>query len=585
MKIKIGFGRSALVLAFFFVAMLPSTGSDLGMPSIAKYLVDDAVASTDGTPKWIAEGTPGIGILSWSCDRNYRASVISFGNSADDCIAQGFGGFNGYLDGFQGWEPGWAMYWTAGDCHPNEFVFCVYPRYSQYASYIVPAQKTEEKGSKCLIKLADTDAANFEQIVGIDPNNITALNSSIDLKSGNVFHSQQVGPLTFSFNSIDSGNGPLGPRWTHDFNIYIIPNSDSGLFLKHVDGNRIWFKPVSMNTYHADEKSGDTSSIVKNTDGSYARTTRYGKVYNFDSSGKLTSIADRNGNVTTLTYTGSDLTGITDSTGRTVGIGVSGGKIISVKDFLGKTSTITYSPAGLIASIADPLGNTWNFQYDSSNRMVQKTDPSNNVVTYTYDATSGRLTSSTDPNNITKSIAYDTTNAISTVTEKDGGVWVHKYDPIFNVPLQTTDPYGNNTTYAYDSNNNLLSITYPDGTSKSFTYDANRNVTSQTDPGGRTTTLTYNSQNRLTDSLDPAGRTTHVTYDAKGNLSSYKDPTGALTQIQRDTRGNITSVTDPLGHAITYGYDQYNNGKRSDKPTFSEDLIRGNIFKLKTLEL
>ena len=459
---------------------------------------------------------------------------------------------------------GYSYQYTSCDCEVW---------WNQGGSAIIAANGTGDLGGhrQCAL-LRESDQSNVEHPIGEIPDNIINTNSSVDLRAGNVYHSQRAGPLTFSYNSLDVSSGPLGAGWTHDLNISVMLNPDGTLFFKQYDGNTVWFVPGNGNSYNADVKSHDTSIIVKNADGSYTRTTRYGKVYNFAPSGKLTGITDRNGNTTTLAYTGNDLTGITDSTGRTVVLGVNGGKIVSVRDFAGNTSSISYSPAGLISSISDPLGNTWNFQYDSNNRMVQKTDPSNNVVTYTYDAATGKITSATDPNSLTKSIAYDTTNNISTVTEKDGGIWIHKYDPVYNVPLQITDPYGNKTTYAYDGNNNLLSITYPDGTSTSFTYDANRNVLSQTvgttpSAAGKTATFAYNAQNRITDIINPAGGTTHFTYDANGNLSSSKDPTGAVTQIQRDSKGNITSVTDPLGHTTQYGYDQYNQLASVTDPT------------------
>ena len=289
------------------------------------------------------------------------------------------------------------------------YPFCAY---SGSDAYIQSAQQLNSYGvfgSSCHDPNG-SDKGNLEDLVNTQAGNDTNLNSSANLKSGNVYHSQQVGPLAFSYNSLDPRIGPLGIGWTHDFNISIIANSDGSLTLRRGDGGMVWFF-LFGSIYYPDPMSGDTSTIVKNTNGSYTRTTKYGKVYNFNSSGQLTGIVDRNGNTTTLTYTGSNLTGITDSTGRTSVIGVSGGKIVSVTDFSGKTSTVSYSPAGLISSIADPLGHTWNFQYNANNMMVQKTDPSGNVVSYTYDATTGALTSSTDPNNMVISVAYNAATA------------------------------------------------------------------------------------------------------------------------------------------------------------------------------
>ena len=612
MKMKIGFGRFFLVLALLLLALQFPFGPSKWTPAPGKFWGDTAAASQSS------------GYLYWPDPSQNIPASAGMGSTA--CIGDCNQGDIYFLIGiipeyplpamyeYTPWGPS-AMYhcakqWDSAqwdtwcDVSPISSVRCKVgipglPPWNNLETFQCVAVGKNAANNKYFIPLSqlytygffgsrgldpnDSDRCNLEEAVNTQVDNNLCLDSSADLKSGNLYHSQQVGPLTFSYNSLDASGGPLGIGWTHDFNVSIITNADGSLFLRRGDGGRVWFSP-SGGVYYPDANSGDTSTIVKNADGSYTRTTKYAKVYNFNSSGQLTSIVDRNGNTTTLTYTGNNLTGITDSTGRTGGIGVSGGQIVSVTDFSKNVSTITYSPAGLISSIADPLGNTWNFQYDSNNRMVQKTDPSNNPVSYTYDPTSGMLTSSTDPNNMVISIAYDYADGISTVTEKDKGVWTHTYDKTFNVPLQITDPYGNKTTYAYDSNSNLLSITYPDKTGKSFTYDSNRNVLTVTDAAQRKTTLTYNSQNRVTTLQDTGGGWTYFTYDANGNLSSYQDPTGAPTQIYRDSKGNITSVIDPLQHKVQYGYDQYNNVISVTDPTnvpvnFTRDIM-GNILSL-----
>ncbi len=583
MKMRIGFGRFVLVFALLLVVLHLSSGPSERVLAPANYWVDKAVASLpNGMPitanEWIPQQymtSDNVGpteVFPTTCNGGsiFGLVVQTMGTSQSDCQAQGYVPPNGACQECGTYYTQWGAQWCYcdiyGPCYQN--LACMYPDDSLTQSHIQSAPEINSNGasgSPCRDP-NDSDKGNLENLVNTHVNNQIPGNSSIDLQNGNVYHSQQVGPLTFSYNSLDSSNGPLGIAWTHDFNISITVNPDGSLFYRWGDGGSAVFS-LSGSVYYPDVKSRDTSTIVKNADGSYTRTTKYGRIYNFNSSGILASVTDRNGNTTTLTYTGGVLTGITDSTGRTVVIGLNGGKIVSVTDFSGKTSTLSYSPAGLIFSIADPSGNTWNFQYDSNNRMVQKTDPSSNVVTYAYDATTGMLTSSTDPNNMVMSIAYDSADGISTVTEKDGGVWIHKYNTVFNVPLQITDPYGNKTTYAYDSNINLLSITKPDGTSKSYTYDANRNVLSVTDAGGRTASYTYNSQNRVATIQDTAGGMTYFTYDTNGNLASRKDPAGALTQIQRDSKGNVTSVTDPLGHTVQYGYDQYNNVISVTDPT------------------
>ncbi|MEL7592291.1 MAG: DUF6531 domain-containing protein [Anaerolineaceae bacterium] len=315
------------------------------------------------------------------------------------------------------------------------------------------ARKTQDFGSG-FSDSSEVDRGNGE-ISNPGASNKICGNSSIDLKTGNFHHSQQVGSITLSYNSFDSTSGSLGVGWTHDYDIQIIENSDGSLFFRAGDGNRIWYT-ADGSFYRADAKSRDSSTITKGGDAPYTRTTKYGKKYNFSSSGQLTSIVDRNGNATTFTYTGGDLTGLTDhASGRTISITTEEGKIRyitePVTDSSSRTYTISYWPSGRISSISDPYGNVWHYRYGPNNdqKMSQKIDPSGNVTTYNYHG-GGKLKDSTDPNGIMKTIAYEPATSTTTVTEKDGSIWTHKYHAGLNVPLEITDPLGNKTTYAYD---------------------------------------------------------------------------------------------------------------------------------------
>jgi RHS repeat-associated protein len=387
--------------------------------------------------------------------------------------------------------------------------------------------------------------------------------SLYNLKSGNLYHSQDVAGLTFSYNSIDIYSDyirPLGSKWTYNYDLRLEALSDNAtLILKEGDGNIIYFR-LSGSIYYPDAISGDTSQIVKNSNGTYTRTAKNGTIYAFNSIGRLLSISDRNGNTTTLTYSGSYANGtsITDKNGRITTLTPdSNGKITGVTDPAGRTYTIAYS-GSLITSITDPLGNTWLYTYDANGRMLTKKDPANDTVTYTYDPSTGNLLTSTDPEGKVRTINYNQSGT-STVTEKDGGVWTYTYDPTYAVKTAKTDPLGNTTQYKYDLKRNLTSTIAPDGSITRYTYDGNSNMTSVTDPLGKTTTYTYNSLNLVTSITDPKGHITQYGYDAKGNLTSVTDAANATTQYQYDAKGNLTAIINPLGKTTSMTYDQHNN--------------------------
>jgi len=408
----------------------------------------------------------------------------------------------------------------------------------------------------------------YHKDTGSSTDNITCTQSAANLKSGNYHHSQSVitkpERLSFdlSYNSLESLDIPLGRGWTHTYNLNLMELSGR-INLKLSDGDIINFV-LSGSTYLPTLTSNDTSTIVKNSDSSYTRTFESGLTQTFNSTGQLTALTDANGNTTTLTYAGTDLSTITDATGRNLTITSSGGRINSISDPAGNSTTFAYN-GNLLSSVTDPAGNSWQYTYDENGKMSQKTDPAGNQSSNVYDDT-GKNSSSTDPEGRSKSISYNITTNTSTITEKDGGIWIRTYDYTLNAPTATTDPLGNTSRYTYDSNGNMLTSTDPLGNTTSYTYDTSYNLLTETDPLGKVTSYTYNILGQVLTKTDPAGITTN-SYDGKGNLLQRMDPTGAKTVFSYDTTGKLLTVTDPRNNVTTYAYDAYNNLASMTLPT------------------
>ncbi len=388
------------------------------------------------------------------------------------------------------------------------------------------------------------------------PQNSLPIGSSANFKSGNLYHSQDVGKLTLSYNSIDTIDGSLGKKWTHNYNRKLTGLSDNQTITLIMDDGNLFYYRLSGGIFYPEAITGDTSQIVKNANGTYTQTTKLGTVYQYDTTGKLTGITDRNSRTTTLTYSGTDLSSITDFNGRTTTITNTSGLITGITDPMGRTHTIGYT-SGYITSITDPLNNAWQFSYDADGYMLIKSDPLNRNVNYTYD-TSGRVLTATGPDGKVKAMTYNQTGT-TTHTEEDGGVWTYKYDPTFTVKTEVTDPKGYTVKYAYDNKRNVIKKTEHDGSYTSYTYDNNGNRLTITDPLGKTTTYTYNALNLVSSVTDPKNNTTQYGYDTNGNLTSITAPGNAVTTYQYDTRGNITSITTPNNKTTTMTYDSKNN--------------------------
>ncbi|HEY4210838.1 MAG TPA: LysM peptidoglycan-binding domain-containing protein [Steroidobacteraceae bacterium] len=256
------------------------------------------------------------------------------------------------------------------------------------------------------------------------------------------------------------------------------------------------------------------------TDGTARNTETY------DSSGRLSSSSDVDGNVTTYAYTGSLLTSISDGQGQVVYLDYSGNNLTDVRTYSnGQYQTLT------------------RYAYDGQNRLTSATvdlSPGDNsisdgktyVTTYTYDGTSTRVASITQSDGTTVSFGY---------VQQDGAYRLHTY----------TDGDGKVTTLSYSS----PSAT---GQSGSLTANANAAVLSTT----TTTSQTYN----LNAAALTAGGTATPAY-VQGNSNDPQSPTNtvSVTFTSAQTAGHlnviaigwnnatstISSVTDTAGNTYT----------------------------------
>jgi RHS repeat-associated protein len=388
--------------------------------------------------------------------------------------------------------------------------------------------------------------------------NETSMLSSASISTGNYRHTEDVsGNVTLIYNSNRTSGGPLGKGWIHSYDTKIKAGTDGSLeFIE--DGTAVYFR-LSGGIYKAEPRLGISAQIVINPDNSYTLTRKEGTVYQFDSTGRLLSITDRNGNQTILTYTGSLLSSVTDSHGRITQFAYdASNRINQITDPAGRNTTLSYNIEGLLSSVINPDSSAWTYNYDSSGRMISKTDPVDSTTTNIYDS-QGRMIQATDSEGNIKTISYDQTNQISIVTEWNGGVWTYKYDDYLNVQTEITDPNANVRRRTYDSSKNLLSETDELGKTTNYIYDSDGNMLTSTDPAGNTTTYTYNSFGQTTSVATPDGKTTTYSYDPKGNLLSITDPSGAVSSNTYDTKGQVLTSTDPEGRTTSYIYDTYGN--------------------------
>jgi len=390
----------------------------------------------------------------------------------------------------------------------------------------------------------------------------TTVCSEVNLKSGNLYVAKEIAGITLSYNSLDTYNGSLGPKWTHTYDLKLtVLESNATLLLKREDGNVTYFR-YSNGIYYPEAISGDNSRIIKNGNNTYTRTFKNGIKQQFDSSGRLTAIIDRNNNTTTLSYGSNNLI-ITDKNNRTTTITFTDGKITAITDHAGKTYNIGYDTNGMLATISFSGNVLWQYTYDSSGRMTGRKDvPNNWSWTYAYyadGADAGKLHTVTDENGKIREVTY-VSSTQTNLKEKDNGIWQYTFDPVYAVKTSITDPLGHTTRYIYDLKRNLTKVISPDKSTINYTYDPNNNLLSVTDASGKTTSYTYTTDFNLVHTMtDPNGHVTQYDYDTNGNLmtiTQYGDPNtsddDAVTTFTYDSKGNVQTITTPQQNKTTH---------------------------------
>jgi RHS repeat-associated protein len=262
-----------------------------------------------------------------------------------------------------------------------------------------------------------------------------------------------------------------------------------------------------------------------------------------------TSIQDRNGNLTTITYDErgnalsinkplgvhhvmtynlrNDLETYTDPRDHTTTYGYdSNGNLTSLTDPLSRTTTYYCRSDGLVQRVEDPMSRSTYFNYDSHGNLTDVTDNLTNHTVYIYDE-EGRLLLERDPE------GYET---------------VHTYD-CEGRRLTTRDAAMGVTEFAYDDNGNLERVEDAEEHPTTWVYNALDLVESATNAVGDQVRYIYREDGRLGSRQRPTGTTTYG-YDNAGRLNAISS-SGAT--LQRDGNGNIISLSESHG-ATTYNY-------------------------------
>lgn len=146
----------------------------------------------------------------------------------------------------------------------------------------------------------------------------TTAGDPVNIANGNLFHTELDYALpaeardidiTRHYNSMVGTSGPFGQGWTYSYNETIEEQGDGSVI--YTDGSGAIYL-YTKNPDDSYQRPAGMFSELTISGGGFLIREKDGTSHNFDLSGRLTSIVDRNSNQLTFTYSGDQLTEINE---------------------------------------------------------------------------------------------------------------------------------------------------------------------------------------------------------------------------------------------------------------------------------
>jgi YD repeat-containing protein len=244
-------------------------------------------------------------------------------------------------------------------------------------------------------------------------------------------------------------------------------------------------------------------------------------VERYDSQGRLLSITERNGWVTTLTY----------STATTpVDVAPKPGLLIRVANHFGRTLTFGYEQSGRLAALIDPAGGAVRYGYDGFGNLASVTWQDNTTRSYRHEDSRfpGHVTGITDEAGVSYSTyTYDAQGRVAS-SELSGGA--------------------ERLTFSYGSPGSFSTVYDASGSARSYSFVNSAGVlrpTAVSAPcpscGSTQKSTVYDAALQPTKQIAHDGSVAFVTYDAKGRETERA--TFASSYASSTTRPALASAT------------------------------------------
>lgn len=326
--------------------------------------------------------------------------------------------------------------------------------------------------------------------------------------------------------------------------------------------------------------------------------------FGYDSVGRLITVTDGAGNVTTIERdaTGNPTALVAPFGQRTLLALDANGYLSRVTNPAGETRQFSYTDDGLLTSLTDPRQNVFTYTYDALGRLVKAQDPVGGYKEFTRtELANGFIVSLTTALSRTTSYQVERlttgerrliytfpdgtrnqgiigTNGSQTITYTDGTVasQVTSPDPrwgmmapvrssiIISTPGSLSSVVEVTRTASLTNPGTILSLnlltttTAINGRIYTTTFTSDGRVFTDTTPSGRQTSTIVDAQGQPVQEWEAGLEPLHYIYDSHGRVAGLIQGTGILsrsTTVSYDAAGYLSAITDAAGRTTGFVYD------------------------------
>jgi RHS repeat-associated protein len=377
------------------------------------------------------------------------------------------------------------------------------------------------------------------------------------------------------FRSTAMLSGPLGPGWSHDYDVRVAAGEADGLMLLFEPGGSVTeFRRAADGTFAAPR----LGATLAPADGGHVLSRCTGQKQRFDADGRLVRIEEPGGLAVDLEYRGGllrqakgpfgqwvalhygdggVLVGASSSAGDKVGyVYDDDGRLTQVVSAGAPAGRFTYGREGGLATATFAAGRTWTVETEASGRVTSLTDSYGYRTRYSYASSPEFVEFATiAPNDARTTQRHFRDGSREVVIAADGATTVTQIDPATGLPAARTDAAGRVTAYTWDAAGRLAEVRDPAGRITRLAYHGNTPLPARVESAdGNVVEMAYDARLNLTRTADTQRGTQTLAYDDAGRLVSLKDFDGAET-VYTYGDGWLPKTVTTGGRTVTLEHD------------------------------